>query len=232
MAEQRTFVFALTFIMLFSTLFITIPVDLQGQGQTGNPITPLDPSMVSDYGATEYFNATDFTPWLTLLVYEYTLNSRDWVCSTDDETAFDLNAKIYWFGLWFGQLDAIRFISHTGVDSSVSITFSEIENDATDGVAVYSLIYVNSGSTAGDFVVYWNTTAYADPNDAWDNDVLYFLHGVDITVNTDIISLLVGLLFLQLPDCPLLINALLATPVWACVLYLIWFIIKESLPFV
>ena len=231
MAEQKTFVFALTFIMLFSTLFITIPVDLQGQGQTGNTITPLDPSMVSDYGATEYFNATDFSPWLTLFVYEYTLNSRDWISSTD-EASFDLNAKIYWFGLWFGQLDVIRFISPSGVDRSVSISFSEMVNDSTDGVAIYSLIYAESGNDAGDFVFYWNATAYADPNDAWDNDVLYFLHGADITVNTDIISLLVGLLFLQLPDCPLLINALLATPVWACVVFLIWFIIKESLPFV
>jgi len=231
MAEQRTFVFALTFIMLFSTFFITIPTDLQGLGQTGNTITPLDPSMVSDYGATEYFNTTEFSPWLTLLTYEYTLDSRDWICSTD-ETSFDLNAKIYWFGLWLGQLDAIRFISPTGIDRSLSVSFNEMGNDSTDGVVIYSLIYVTSGNDAGDFAFYWNSTAYSDPNDAWDNNVLYFFHGTDITVNTDIISLLVGLLFLQLPDCPVLINALLATPIWACVLYLIWFIIKESLPFV
>ena len=230
--EQGTFIFALVFIVFFSTLLTTMPIDLQGLGGTGAEITPLSPSAVYDYSSTEYFNTTEFTPFLTLLTYEYTLNSRDWVCSTDNETSFDLNAKIYWLGLWFGQLDTIRFISQSGIDRSLSISFDEMEIDATNGIATYSLIYAENGNSAGDFIFYWNSTLYSDPNDAWDNDVLYFLHGMGIDANTDVISLLVGLLFLQLPECPILINALIATPIWACVIFLIWFIIKESLPFV
>jgi hypothetical protein len=60
------------------------------------------------------------------------------------------------------------------------------------------------------------------------------LHGVgiDATAAMDIAQLLLGLLFLQLPDVPVLVNVLIAVPIWASVVYLIWFVIKETLPFV
>jgi len=96
------------------------------------------------------------------------------------------------------------------------------------------MTYVTGGTSAGILIVYWNETLYADPEDAWTADALNILHGVGIneTARMDIGSLLIGLLLLRLPDCPLLINLLLATPLYAAVVFLIWFVIKESLPFV
>jgi len=38
-------------------------------------------------------------------------------------------------------------------------------------------------------------------------------------------------LFFQLPDVPFLINLLLATPLWACIIYLIWWFIISMIPF-
>ena len=228
--EQYAFVFSVTFIIIFSALLVTIPADLQGLGSTTNEISPVNPNTLTEFTASETFNASDFVPWLTLEIYEYTLASRYWICGTN-QTAFDLNAKIYWFGLWFGQLDPIRFIAPDGKDSSFSITLSEIANDAVDGVAEYDLIYDISGTDAGGFICFWNTTLYADPSDAWDNSVLYLMHGVGITVNTDIVPLLIGLLFLQLPDVPLLVNMLLIIPVWSSIIFVLWFIIKEMIPF-
>ena len=231
--EMYAFAFAVTFIVVFSALLATVPIGLQGQGATPDIVSPLNPSLLSGFVYTEDWNATEFVPWLTLEVYEYTLDGTDFICGTND-TQFDLNAKIYWLGLWLGQLNPVRFFSPHEEDSSYSITMSEIEADATDGSVLYNLIFSETGESAGGLIVYWNATLYSDPQDAYDNGVLFFLHGIGMsaTADTDIIALLIGLLFLQLPDVPFLVNVLLVIPIWACIIFVVWFVIKESMPFV
>lgn len=226
--EMRAFVFAVSFIIIFSGLLVTMPLDLQGLGETGENVTPLNPSLLTDFADTEGWNTTDYTPWLTIEVYEYSLATRNWITGTNG-TAFDLNAKIYFLGLWLGQLDYIRFMNGP-LDRSLSIDFEEIDTDAEDGVSQYSLIYPN-GNSAGDLIVYYNTTAYSNSSLAWDSDALFFLHGVGLTVDTNIASLLLALLFLQIPTVPFLVNLLLVTPIWASVIFVAWFIIKEMIPF-
>ena len=83
-------------------------------------------------------------------------------------------------------------------------------------------------------VVYWNPTLYHDIADAWSNDVVYLLHGVgiDSTATNNIAEILVGLLFLSLPNVPVLVNLFLGVPVWACVIFILWFVIKEMIPFI
>ena len=77
-------------------------------------------------------------------------------------------------------------------------------------------------------------TEYEDPEDAWDNDVLILLHGLGIedTATANIGALIISLLLLQLPEVPTLINIFIAVPIWACIVYVIWYIIKEMIPFV
>jgi len=232
MAEMKAFVFAVSFIVIFSSFIITIPADLQGQEGTIDPVlTPIDPTLLTDFSVSEAFNTTDFSPWYTLEIYEYVLSERDWICGTNG-TAFDLNAKIYFLGyIWLGQLEPMRFKTLEGVDRGLSITFDEMETDAEDGTVRYNLIFAENGNSAGSFMFYWNTTTYTDSSDAWDNNALYFLHGMGITADTNIVSLLLALLFLQIPDVPLLISVLLATALWANILYLLWFIIISMIPF-
>ncbi len=230
-SEQRSFVFAVSFILLFSTLLATIPVGLQGGGATGDNVTPVNPSLLTDFADSKTFNGTDFTPWFGLEIFEYNLASRDWICGTNG-TAFDLNAKIYVFGaLWLGQLDSVRFFSPSGVDRGLSITMTEIGNDAEDGSVLYNIIFSGTGNSAGGFVFYWNSTTYSNPLDAWGNDTLYLIHGVGLSVDTNIASLLISLLLLQLPDVPVLVSVLLVIPIWASIIFVLWFIIKEMIPF-
>lgn len=226
--EMRAFVFAVSFIIIFSGLLVTMPLDLQGLGETGEYVTPLNPSLLTEFADTEGWNTTDYTPWLTLEVYEYTLATRNWITSTNG-TQFDVNAKIYFLGLWLGQLDIIRFMNGP-IDRGLSIDFEEIDIDAVDGVSQYSLIY-QDGNSAGTLLVYYNTTTYSNSSLAWDGDALFFLHGVGLTVDTNIASLLLALLFLQIPTVPFLVNLLLVSPIWASVIFVAWFIIKEMIPF-
>ena len=231
--EQAGFVFAVTFIVLFAGLTAMIPVDLQGTGSTTEILVPVDPSLISDWTAYEDFTKAN----MTLLgnnyfIYYNALGGFDWMAgfAITAET-FEVGAKIYWGPFWFGGLDYVQFISAEGTNYDTSLTLSDIENDAIDGSAKYNIIFSSSGNDAGDFIFYWNTTTYATPALAWASSALVLVHGVGFSPNTNIVSLLVGILFLQLPDVPFGINLLLASFPWASVIYIIWFIVKESLPF-
>lgn len=226
MTEYKGFIFAIMFIIIFAGLVSSIPADLLGLGESPDVPSPVDSAFVSGFTDSESFNGTVFSNYQ----YSYALNSRTWVCFAYGDTSLQLGAKILYGGfLWLGGYDMVVF-----GDRGQALTWAEIEENAEEGTASYPMTYVTGGSSAGTLIVYWNTTAYATPALAWAADALNIIHGVGIqdTARMDVGSLLLGLLLLQLPDCPLLINLLLATPLYACVVFLIWFIIKETLPFV
>jgi len=50
-------------------------------------------------------------------------------------------------------------------------------------------------------------------------------------VSLDIGSLLLALLFFQLPDVPVLVNIFLVLPAWASIIYIVWFIVISMIPF-
>lgn len=236
--EMRAFVFAVSFIVLFSVLLSTIPADLQGSAATPDMVIPVDPSTITGFSATEDYQKGDFSSYgyYNHYVYPAAFASRYWIAYENETIGFWLGAKILFGGfLWLGALDYVTFINPDGVDRGEQLGFDEIEEDAEDGVVMYVLKYVTSGAAAGNFIVYWNTTANGDdPLDAWDADELFLVHGIgfDTTAAADIGSLLVQLLLLQLPDVPVLVNVLLVVPIWASVIFLLWFIIKETMPFV
>ena len=232
MSEQRTFVFAVTFIIIFSALIGSIPVDFQGQGATVETVTPVNPNLLTDFAHTEEFDKTDFTGVL-VLAYVYDLPLVDGItfeCQFYDNEFF-VGAHALFLGIWLGGRNWANFISDNGTNHGLEVSFTDLENDAEDGVVRYTLQYEDTGNSAGGFIFYWNTTTYDNSTEAWDNDKLYLLHGVGLLANTDIASLLLSLLFLQLPDVPVLVNLLIVTPVWASIIFVLWFIIKEMIPF-
>lgn len=229
MAEMRGFVFAITFIVIFAALVSSIPTGLLGTGGTPEDMAPVDPSLITGFSSYENYSYSAFSAEGALYLYQYTLNTRYWTCAESADT-FTLGAKIYWANfLWLGGYDYVLF-----GDRGQSLTMAEIEADAEEGTITYPLVFVTSGSSAGSFVVYWNTTEYSDPADAWDNDKLYLVHGIGVesTAAINALSLLLQLLFFQLPEVPTLINVLLIAPLWSAIVYVIWFVIKESMPFV
>ena len=227
--EMRGFVFSIVFIIVFATLLSTIPAGLQGPGETPSGIIPVSPSLLT--GFNNYENWTKAA--CSAGIKEYDLGGRSWVFAELADTIV-IFAKVLIAGfLWLGQVDTCKFVSSDGVNRGDELTFTEIETDAEDGSERYEMQFTDSGDKAGSFVVYWNTTTYADPLDAWDNNLLHVLHGVgfDASATANIGSLIVGLLTLQLPGVPVLVNMFLAVPIWACIIYVLWYIIKEMIPF-
>ena len=231
MGEYRGFIFAITFILFFAGLVVAIPVGLEGQGLDPDNVVPLKTAIIFGFEDYETYNMSVLSAYDQ---YQYDFNLRGWVFSYYAGT-IQLGAKIVYLGfLWFGQLDSCEFISPDGNNRGAVLSYEEIDTDAENGTVNYNLRYLVNGADAGGFVVYWNSTEYESSFDAFVADDVFFMHGVGIasTAPVDITSLLIGLLLLQLPNCPPLINLLLATPIYAAVVFLIWFIIKESMPFV
>ena len=234
-SEMRGFVFSITFIIIFSTLLATIPAGLQGIGASGDSLIPVDPKLLTGFDETANWTKSDYTGVIPTYSYVLPTAGRTWATDWYDlaDDIFTVSAFTYWWIILVG-IDPCKFLSPNGTSRGTTLSIDEIEGDATDGSVRYSMVFTTTGQDAGALVVFWNTTLYADPQDAFDNDVLNFLHGVGFSTSatSDIGSLLVGLLFLQLPDIPVLINMFLAVPPWACIIYVLWFIIKEMIPFV
>lgn len=144
---------------------------------------------------------------------------------------FSLGAHALFLGFWLGGYNWINFINENGTNYGDTVSFTDIDNDAEDGVVRYTLQYDDNGNSAGGLVFYYNTTTYTDSSDAWDSSELFILHGVGMTADTNIASLLLSLMFLQLPDVPFLVNVLIVTPIWAGIIFVAWYIIKSMIPF-
>lgn len=229
--EMRGFVFSIVFIIVFAGLLASIPADLQGQGGTAETVLPVDPQLITDFSDDEDFTRTDFSAGVQ--VYDYDLGGFKWRCLYDG-SQFSVYRKILIAGvLWLGATKSTQFYLDNGTNRGQFLSYTELEGDAEDGTVRYDLELTDSGNEAGGFVFYWNTTTHSDPEDAWDNDILYLLHGIgiDASATQNIGALLVSLLFLQLPNVPVLVNLLIATPIWACIVFVLWFVIKEMIPF-
>jgi len=231
--EHYGFVFAVTFIIIFTALVASIPADLQGQGATPNILIPVTPNLLTDFTEAKQFSKVDFTlaiPYFGYYYYDLPTGATTFSCDIIADS-FRVGAHTLFVGVWLGGISWTNFISENGTNYGTSISFSDLENDAEDGAVRYTLQYEDSGNSAGGFVFYWNTTTYPDPVDAWDNDELELVHGVGISADVNVANLLLALLFLQLPDVPMLVNILLIGPVWASIIYVLWYIVTTMIPF-
>lgn len=235
--EMGGFIFCATYLIVFSALLSSMPVGLQGIETTVNVLFPIDPTLVTGFAYYEQWNSnsTYYTGVTGYVTYDYSLNSKDWFSASDNSTDMAIIRKEYFLGLfWLGAIDPVKFISPDGSDHGSELYFTTITADAEEGAVRYDLESVLNGESAGAFVIYWNSTAYSTASLAWDAGALWFVHGwgIDDTSATgNIASLLLSLLFFQLPNTPPLFNAIFGTSTWACVIYLVWFVIKEMIPF-
>lgn len=230
-SEMHGFVFSVIFIVFFATLLSSVPAGLKGAEESPNTVVPIDPSLITGFEETENYTAAAYSAGVS---YTYDLGGRSWL-TIDGGSYIYLGAKILVWGIfWFGAVDDCKFTAPDGTDRGTNLAFTEIDTDAEEGGVRYALKLVLSGDSGGVLVIYWNTTKYETAAQAWDNAELYLLHGVGIenTATNNIAALLVSLLFLQLPDVPVLVNAFIAIPVWACIAFVLWFVIKEMIPFV
>lgn len=232
--EMRGFVFSVVYIMLFSLLVGTIPVGLQGLEGNANVVTPLDPEFLTGFQYQENWTRTDYAQFKVYWkIYDYNLGGYKWRSQYYNVgKEFVHYRKITAWGIWLGAVRTATFYCPNGTDRGETITFDEINGDSDDGITRYDMILGN-GESAGSLIFGWNTTLYADSEDAWDNDVLVLVHGlgIDEIQSLNIGDLILGLLFWQVPEVPFALQAIIVFPLYACIAFLIFFFVISVIPF-
>ena len=227
MAEMRGFVFAIMFLVIYGALLSSMPAGFTDSSFDDPAMENFDPALLGGFGDTETYNQSSFSSLGPLLYYDYSIGGYYFRNGYLAASGFIIGSKVLFFGLWLGELELLSF-SFAGADRGTVLNFTDIDQDAINGQVRY-----NTQPLGGGVVFAWDLDEYADSETAWDADELQILHGVGANEQapTNVLGLLLGLLTLSIPDIPLLVQAFIVTPIYASVLYLAWFIIKEVIPF-
>lgn len=231
-SEMRGFVFCVVYIIMFTALITTIPTGFLGAGGTASDIVAIDPNVLTGFTESENYTPAAYSAIGPATQYEYILGDNTFINQKLADT-FTLGAKVLYLGiLWLGVMDYCIFSTGDTIRGT-SINYTNIETDAPDGIVTYDLTFSDAGVSAGSLIIYWNITAYPSFSNAWTAEEVYLLHGIGFaeSATNNAGALLIGLLTLSIPDVPVLIQIMVISPLWASIAYIVWFIVKEMIPF-
>jgi len=83
------------------------------------------------------------------------------------------------------------------------------------------------------FIEFDNVT-YTDFQDAWNNGILNVTIAIpaeDAYLKPNAIQIMMSILFFQAPDIHPAINVIIAIPIWVCIAFISFWVLKELLPF-
>ncbi len=222
MAEMKTFAFVVSFLLIYSAFLSTVPPGLLTDTYDDPTLTEIDPQLVVGFGSYVQYDLTNYTAG----EFSYSLGGFEW--NVWDLGGVTLGTKVIIF-IWI-DTNWVEFILESGESRGVGVFWATVQADADNGTTRYTL--VNNAITSG-MVLYWNPNDYTYCWDAWGNDSLYIIHGVGASDESpqNALSLVLGMLTFSIPGIPFLLQVLLSSPIYASILYLIWFLIKEVIPF-
>lgn len=142
-----------------------------------------------------------------------------------------LNRHGYTFwGMWTGGHKQ-EWINDEGISRGKVLEDGEIESDWDDqkNLASYTVKCKHFYMLAD---IGYNTTAYSSVSDAWDDDDLRVLFGINWDqrgTTWDAWSLIAGILFFKLPQIHPYINAMIAIPLWIAVAYISFILVLRAI---
>ncbi len=225
MAEMKGFAFVVSFLLIYSAFLSTVPPGILTDTYENPALTEIDPQLLVGFDSWVSYNATNYTTGYL----SYSLGGHEWA-SWESSGDYKLGAKVIVWGWWISTALCDFLVdgeSHGYLFTS--LLWTTVYADADNGTVRYSA--VNRFVTSG-VVFSWNTNDYTYPWDAWGNDSLQIVHGIGASEQSpqNALSLVLGMLTFSLPGIPFLLQILLSSPVYASILYLIWFLVKEVIP--
>ena len=224
MAEMKTFAFVVSFLLIYSAFLSTVPPGLLTETYENPIIADVNPQLLVGFDESVQYNSTSYTG----NYYGYSLGGYEWA-SWESTTSYKMGVKAIVWAIWVST--ALNdFVNEAGENRGTELTFVEMQEDSDNGTVRYDAVnrFVSSG-----VVFYWNTNDYATAALAWDADALQVIHGIGASVESpqNALSLVLGMLTFSIPGIPFLLQVLLSSPIYASILYLVWFFIKEVIPF-
>lgn len=224
MAEMKTFAFVVSFLLIYSAFLSTVPPGLLVDTYENPIIADVNPQLLVGFNESVQYNSTSYTG----NYYGYELGGYEWA-SWESVTSYKMGVKAIVWAIWVST--ALNdFVNEEGENRGTELTFVEMQEDSDNGTVRYDAVnrFVSSG-----VVFYWNTNDYTYAWEAWGNDSLQVIHGIGASAESpqNALSLVLGMLTFSIPGIPFLLQVLLSSPIYASILYLIWFFIKEVIPF-
>ncbi len=224
MAEMRGFVVAVSFLLIYSTLLGTVPAGFLTVTYEPPTLSPIDPQLISGFDGFVMMNSTNFTAGGV----DYGFGGHLWTAIAADSTFTLFYRQVIFFVI---PVYTVNDMSFETFARGTSLTWITILEDSDNGTARYSAVcpFATSG-----LVFVWNVTDYVYPWEAWGNGSLTVVHGIgaDAYAPQNALSLVLAMLTFSVPEIPVILQVLLNTPIYAMVAYLVWFLIKEVIPFV
>ena len=237
--EPKTLFVIISFLALFGILVGTIPSDFVFSTEEYREISVPD-----------YFEAIDITQYAQTYQHNIThpTYAKLWGKSEfghDMRFADDwvdlyrlTNTHGYTFlGIWTGG-HYQEWVNKEGVNRGEYLSLSELEEDWGIGTQSDKGEYtLQCKHFHMDAWFAYNTTTYSSIKDAWDNDELKCLFGIEwdeMGTGLDAWNLIRMILFWQLPDINLVLNVIISIPLWIGISWMIFaFVLAviKSLPF-
>lgn len=224
MAELRTFTVVVSFLLIYSAFLGSAPVGLFSSTYDNPVVSGLNAQYLTGFDAYVQYDYSNYTGD----AFSYSLGEYDWQTVSASGTNFRVGVKVYIWIIWVGT-DWSDF-SLDSESRGDTLTLVEINSDADNGTVRYTAIC--TAATTG-VVFSWNTNDYTYAWDAWGNDSLYVTHGIGVSefAPQNALSIVLGMLTFSIPDIPPLLQLLFNSPIYAGSIYLLWFFVKEVIPF-
>lgn len=158
---------------------------------------------------------------------------------SDQDKAYNGRIMVRWVWYWWiipTGSKSLTWYDVNGFDVSdmyvgdKTLTGDQLNSDyENEGKMEYNL---KSGSFTIKVYFNFNTTIYDTPVEAWENDDIHTLFGIEFDQTQTAYSafdVLAMVLFFNLPDCNWMIKALIAVPIWISVAYLTFILVLRAI---
>jgi len=226
----RKLIFVVSFLGIFTLLVGAMPSQLY---ETEPEYYGRD---IPDYFEGHLQTAVNFNDTVTINLtfngdsQNFYLNSeefavRSYLRSGTRTIVYQHNAKLFFISNW-------HFMTNPN-----DVVFIELDdaNEFFDSGSNGSMFDLDCMHYTVTTILSYNTTAYDDLTDAWNNNDIYCLVGWGISgtgTSTTSYGLVARLLFFQMPEIHPVLNAIIALPIWTCIAYLVYRLILLAIPFV
>lgn len=217
LGEGKTLVFIVGFSLLFVIIVSLMPAGLVTENYgdfSTEPPTYFSGIELGAYAETTNFSLTDAVFTNEIVggrYYDFDLGGRTWYMFIDSQRSYIVfGIRTYTF-LFLTSRDPLIFKNVEGIDRGTSLTIGEMNQDFTgnEGYLTYRVYLERDTSIGCEVNLGFNTTLYASPQDAYENDGLRVLVGMgydDTNTALNIWSFIGALLYFSFPNVHPLVN--------------------------
>ena len=242
-SELRGLIVIVTFIGVFVLLLAFMPSELYTAGGMRSVPTPeqlFETIEVYSFAETKTIQMNETGGeewWVDNNVYIMDIDIGNWDIDFyyKDANESNLNCRLihihYDWIIWPAD-HILRWYDRFGVEQSDGDGYLTVEDIQTNSINNSSDWRAVCDHTTYHTTFRFNTTLYGNYTHAWNHHGLFAFFGVnfdDTRTSYNAFQLIAMLLFFQMPEVNVVLNAIIAIPIWVGIAYLIFILILRAI---